>query len=513
MVITPEGRKPLPLYVEAGKSAHTRIPSADSITSDGSAKSTGNRITSFLSNLTLGNNNAPKSTNDHSRPQSITSVAQSRKFSDSFTAMNATAMSRPTSPPTSAHSSNYSRSRSISTIAHEHMPAWPSTPPISSDAAMEMNALKAELAEVARELAVSINREMELENMVETLQSQTDNTNTNNDCEHMSYFVKRGHYRQSSDYYSDETSDRGDPSIDNEDGSPHRSRKENGARSRQSEDKAKLAAAEARIQTLEAELAEARASNARMADLEQLVESTKRHLEEERQQRESFEEVLKTMRIDLERYRDERDQLRDKVVPQLRTEAQENRKTLDDATCLKGDNEALKESLKNFQAELTDLHQRQSQREGKREIGSIAEEGQDENIVATTAARSRGITRSNTFGPTSSTSARSSSVPMTRSRSTSRKGSIAEPGDDAEIQRKVLHETVKSLLKRQIHEERKHKKQVKELQAEIARLRAGRKLRGLRANSNESAALEERGKTSPLPLKMGRYPVQVNPFE
>ncbi|KAI5304267.1 hypothetical protein KEM56_006681 [Ascosphaera pollenicola] len=514
MIVTPEGRKPLPLYVEAGKPTHTRIPSEDSVTST-RPKSTGTKITSFFSNLTsAGNNNATKPVNEFHRSASISSATPSRKLFDSFTAMNAATASGATSPPASAHSSNYSRSRSISTIAQEHMPEWPSTPSISSDAAMKISGLEAELAEVARELAVSINREMELENLVETLQSQNNNANNNinNNNEEMSYFANRGHFRQTSDYYSDETSDRGEPSLENDDGSPQRPRGEDRAKPHNSDEKAKLAAAEARIQALEAELAEARASNARLTDLEELVESTKRHLEEERQQRENFEELLKTLRADLEQYRNERDQLRDEIIPQLRSEAQEKRKTMDDATSLKGDNETLKESLKSSQAELSDLHQQKSQMEGKHQIGSIAEEGQDGSTFATTPTRSRGITRSNTYGPTSSTGARSSSAPMTRSRSGSRKGAVIELAEDAEMQRKLLHETVKSLLERQVHEERKHKKQVKEMQAEITRLRMGRKVRGLRANC-ESTEIEEKGKSSPLPLKMGRYPVHANPFE
>ncbi|KAI5287184.1 hypothetical protein KEM54_006181 [Ascosphaera aggregata] len=488
MVVTSEGRKLLPLYVEAGRSTHTRRASKESATSNKSTRSTGNRITTFLSNLSLSNS-TPKNIGTLSSP--FTSGAS--PLFDSFTAMNAAPLSRPTSPPISAHSSDYSRSRSISTIAHEHMPAWLSSPPISSDANLKIKALENELAEVARELAMSVNRELELEAQVESLQSQVNDG--------IPFYINRGHSRQTSDYYSDETSDRGDLLQENGYGLPQRGRGDYLGRSRNSDDRVKLAAAEARIQVLEAELAKAQGATSRSRDFEDLVEGGKRHLQEERQQRAKFEELLQSMRTDIEQYRHERDKLRDEVVPRLQSEAHGGRKTLNHATMPKGDNEAWEESH-NFQAGYSDYHVRRSQKDGLREVGSIAE--YEEGVIP---PRTQGMTTSNTFGPIPSTSCE----PVACSRSRSRKGSIGDPTDDVEMQRKMLHHTVKALLERQAHEERRHVKHVKQLQAEIARLVLGRKRRGLRANL-EPSMLEEKGVTSPLPLKMGRYPIKADPF-
>ena len=55
----------------------------------------------------------------------------------------------------------------------------------------------------------------------------------------------------------------------------------------------------------------------RVQELQNALEDSRRRLDEERNQRSNYEDLIAALRVDLEQQKNERDNLRDEVVPQL----------------------------------------------------------------------------------------------------------------------------------------------------------------------------------------------------
>jgi len=187
-------------------------------------------------------------------------------------------------------------------------------------------------------------------------------------------------------------------------------------------------------------------SSERVRELETSLEDARRRLAEERQVNSNFEDLLGALRGEIEDHRNERDKLRDEVVPQLRVriEGLESEVT----------------TLVNARKLQVEMQQQQIR------FNSITEEGPGLNSQAKV-----GLTRS-------STTARNSVMGASRSSSLSRTSSLKEreprepPMDrvkDIEAQRDALHSALKSLLERQEYQERDYKKKIRVLELELDR--------------------------------------------
>lgn len=196
----------------------------------------------------------------------------------------------------------------------------PGTPLLSSSPQMNAHVeeLERELRELSSELASSIRRELDLEDEVERWKAE--GTLSVSD-------------RRTSDYYSDSGASSvrypitdAESKLEEVEALRRKAEQERASlkvsmAERLQEELRRRRDLEEQVQQLEERVHAHAASNAdreRIRELEATLEDVKRRLSEEKQVRENFEDLLAALRQDLEKYRNERDNLRDEVVPQLK---------------------------------------------------------------------------------------------------------------------------------------------------------------------------------------------------
>ncbi|OJJ49700.1 hypothetical protein ASPZODRAFT_149192 [Penicilliopsis zonata CBS 506.65] len=320
--------------------------------------------------------------------------------------------------------------------------------------------LENELREISSELAGSIRREMELEDLVERLQSE---------------MPLELNHRRTSDYFSDEgtssiryASDAG-RSVDDIDKIKRSAEQERAQlkvdlSQKWQEERSRRAACESHVKILEAQVQQLRRERVDTSDLasknkemEIALEDTRRKLIEERQIKDNFEDLLTAMRVELQQLRDERDHLRDY---QMQTPATPQ---VDPAEI-----ERLMGEIAALKIENASLAQLQTSR-----FASIAEENGG-TAAARRSSGFQGLSRSNSLvrGPP-----RSSNSGLSRSNSVSNKDrnesreSLADRMKDVEAQRDALHQALRSLLHRQSYQSRENEKHMRVLELELAQAR------------------------------------------
>ncbi|KAI9928821.1 hypothetical protein MW887_002042 [Aspergillus wentii] len=323
----------------------------------------------------------------------------------------------------------------------------------------KINELENELREISSELAGSIRREMELEDLVERLQSEMPmeaNRRTSD------YFSDSG---TSSIRYAYESGGRvEDVEKFKRTAEQERAQLKVDLSNKWQEERSRRTATESHVQILEGQVQQLRRDRAEHSDLssrnkelESALEGTRRKLAEERQIKDNFEDLLTAMRVELEQLRNERDLLREGVMPP----SQDDQGGLDSSETerLLGEIEALK-------IENASLAQLQTTR-----FASIAEE----NGSSSRRSSGLGLSRSNSLArmPTKP-SGLSRSSSLSRSNSVSGKDrenreSLADRVKDVEAQRDALHQALRSLLNRQAYEARRFEKRTRLLELELER--------------------------------------------
>ncbi|KAJ4367556.1 hypothetical protein N0V83_007140 [Neocucurbitaria cava] len=355
----------------------------------------------------------------------------------------------------------------------------PGTPLLSSSPQMNAHVeeLERELREVSSELAASIQREMELEDEVERWKAESSTAMSDN--------------RRTSDYYSDSGTSSvrfpiGDPESKLEEVETLRRRAEQERASlkvrmaeRLQEELRRRRDLEEQVQQLEDQVsAKSRSASVveepRVRELALSLEDAKRRLAEERQVKENFEDLLTALRQELEKHRNEADNLREEVVPQLRarlevleTEAADTERLVYETTRMQQEIQQLRtenQTLVNARRMQQEMNQQQVR------FQSIAEEANN----APVAALRVGLTRSNSLARSSApfTSKRGS---LSRSNSVKDRSGDASPRDvpaisnpvkELEEQRDALHKALKHLLQRQEMQQKEFQRRIKELEAE-----------------------------------------------
>ncbi|KAJ5329459.1 hypothetical protein N7452_009849 [Penicillium brevicompactum] len=304
--------------------------------------------------------------------------------------------------------------------------------------ASKMADIENELREISSELAGSIRREMDLEDLVERLQSEGPDAN-----------------RRTSDYFSDSGTSSvryASESGKNEDiekirraGEQERAQLKVELSQKLQEERSKRVASESHVQILESQVQQLRRERTDLSDLssktkelETALENTKRKLLEERQSKDNFEDLLTAMRVELEQLRNDRDQLRD--------------------------GSRLAEEIEALKIENASLAQLQGGR-----FASIAEEGGSPRNSAF------GLSRSNSLARKPSGLARSGSLSRSNSVSNNKGGnspetreSLVDKVQDVEVQRDALHQTLRNLLERQAYQARDFEKRTRMLEMELA---------------------------------------------
>lgn len=321
--------------------------------------------------------------------------------------------------------------------------------------------LEAELREISKELAGSIKREMDLEDMVERLQSENPSSGIPAD--------------RTSDYFSDSgtSSIRPPTSEYNPKEEIERTKRESEQQKAQlkvefsqkwQREVATRKAMESHLQFMEQRLKnqhwhrdESLDASSKAKELEASLDDTKRRLNEERQTNQNFEDLLSALREDLARIRNERDNLKDEVVPGLKARIEGLEAATADAQKAPYDVARMQHELQSLRDENAALH---SARMMNAQFESIVEEsdptGSRRNSVV------GGLRRTGTIGRSASRAGglgRSNSV--SKNVQNESRESLAEQLKAVEQQREALHTAVKYLLTRQNHQNKQYDKRLK----------------------------------------------------
>ena len=325
-------------------------------------------------------------------------------------------------------------------------PATTSTPPL------EIEEMEEELKAIGAELAASIRREMDLEDLVDRLQEQINNPQAPG--------------KRTSDYYSDSgysSAKFSEYDQAKEEISQVQRRAEQEKAQLRLELTSKLQDERSRRKVLDQQIKElsrrasqinfaqiqSKDTSGRVKELENTCEDLRRRLSEERQVKENFEDLLSALKGELRNATNERDNLRDEIVPQLRArvegleaEAAESAKTAYDTTKMQQE----LQSLKDENSELKMTAPRMSMSGGLSRSASVAGQSSYKK------SRPPSLARSNTAKQLESREA------------------LAERLKDVEAQRDALHSALKSLLERQELQNRDYQKRIVTLEVERERL-------------------------------------------
>lgn len=358
----------------------------------------------------------------------------------------------------------------------------PGTPLLSSSPQMNAHVeeLERELREVSSELAASIRRELELEDEVERWKSESSTAMSVDN-------------RRTSDYYSDSGASSirfpiSDPESKLEEVETLRRKAEQERATlkvqmaeRLSDELRRRRDLEEQVQQLEDKVSgpsgASAAGGSRVKDLETSLQDAQRRLAEERQVKENFEDLLRALREELEQHRNERDNLRDEVVPQLRARLEGLESEAADTQGLMYETTRMQQEIQQLRTEnqmLSDsrrLQQEQTQQAARfQPIGAIAEEGESPQKSAPRVglSRSNSLARSSGFASKRGSLQRSNSVKdKSGAVSPLESSSIAgNPVKELEEQRDALHKALKHLLQRQEMQQRDFERRIKELEIE-----------------------------------------------
>lgn len=332
--------------------------------------------------------------------------------------------------------------------------------------AAHVKELERELSQVSTELAESIRREMELEDEIERLRIEVPS-------------IQPEQGRRGSDYFSDSGASSTRFPITDPDGrmaelekslrkvEQEKAQIKNEMALRLQSELGRRRDLEQMVQKMEEQLSSrfdeesVRDISERVDELESTLEDTRRLLSQERQAKDSFEDLYTATRGDLEQSKNERDNLRDEVVPQLRARVEGLEGDAADTQALMYENTRMAQELAGLKDKF-----------GSR-FGMIAEEGEGVTSPLIGGPRS-GLSRSNSLARTGSKRGgslnRSGSV-KEREGGRARSGSLTGPLNadavkEIEDQRDALHKALKLLISRYEKQQKEHTRAVKKLTAE-----------------------------------------------
>ena len=353
---------------------------------------------------------------------------------------------------------------------------------MQSDSTMDRaSQLEAELREISKELAGSIKREMDLEDMVERLQAEAPPMTADRTSDYFSDSGTSSIRPPTSEYNPKEEVERV-----KRDAEQQRASLKVDFSQRWQRELATRKAMESHLQYMEQKHSQGRQQindssdvSSRAKELESSLDDARRRLTEERQTKENFEDLLSALRHDLEGHRNERDNLRDEVVPQLKSRIEGLEATLTEMQKSPYDHARMQHELQSLRDENAALH---SARMMNAQFGSIAEEDEMTSSPQNSflGRIGGGLQRSTTLGRSNSRAGVNRSNSLSRSNSVSKGAhvpnelpqNVAEQFKAIEQQRDALHTTVKYLLKRQTMQGKQYERRLKV--AELERAKAER---------------------------------------
>ena len=320
----------------------------------------------------------------------------------------------------------------------------PQTPLLLGDDATNAHVreLERELAYVSQELAGSIRREMELEDEMDRIRAEFTNTHPHDPS------------RRGSDYFSDSGASSTRFPISDVDGKiellekqlrkveQHKANLQAETASRVQTELSRRRDLEELVRDLEDQVQQHAHGDGnrgslegRLEELESSLDETRRRLGQERQAKDNFEDLYTATKEAAEKYRDEADNLRDEVVPQLKARV-----------------EGLEADAARMQQELYSLRDHSNSR-----MENITEDGGNSSGGRFSLGRSASLARSG--------SRRGGSISKDggRQRSGSMSGTHPEAVKEIEDQRDALHKALKLLINRHEKQQREHTRAIKNL--------------------------------------------------
>lgn len=194
----------------------------------------------------------------------------------------------------------------------------------------------------------------------------------------------------------------------------------------------------------------------RMRELESQLEEARRKLSEERAVKENFEDLLVALRQDIEDHRNERDNLRDDVVPRLRAQVQNLEAEKDRLSKMTTEHEKMVRELKNLRNENAALASAQRQ---LYDMKHVADRQNKRASIAIVTNMSPTFSKPPSMGHSGSMTPTGLGPPIG-------KDNLAEKLKDVEAQRDALHKALKSLRERQDLESKRAKERIKLLELE-----------------------------------------------
>jgi chromosome segregation ATPase len=327
----------------------------------------------------------------------------------------------------------------------------------------ELEEMEDELKGLGAELASSIRREMDLEDLVERMQEQISNPQAPG--------------KRTSDYYSDSgysSAKFSEYDQAREEVSQIQRRAEQEKAQLRLELTSKLQDERSKRRVLDQQLQELskRASqfdvaqlnntdaSGRVKELEDMCDDLSRRLSEEREVKNNFEDLLDALKGELQTAANERDNLRDEIVPQLRARVEGLEAEAADQAKLAYDTSKMQQELYTLRSQNAELKH------------TVATAPAPVSAPPPAARMSMGLSRS---ASVTAGSYRGKTRPQSIARSNTTR--LSEPRDvlaerlkDVEAQRDALHSALKSLLERQDLQNRENTKRIRQLEMERDRL-------------------------------------------
>ncbi|KAI6354456.1 hypothetical protein MCOR25_008599 [Pyricularia grisea] len=347
----------------------------------------------------------------------------------------------------------------------------PPTTTVSPDSQIED--MEDELKAISAELAASIRREMDLEDLVERLQSQVGS---------------RGEPgKRTSDYFSDSgyssaKASEADASREEVAQVQRRAEQEkaqvrlelsqklNDERSRRRELDLQIKELSLRASKMGEEQAQRGLvsdtdSADRVKELESSCEDLRRRLSEEREVKDNFQDLLDALKGELQSAANERDNLRDEVVPQLRARVEGLEQQAAEYSKSTYESTKIQQELQTLQEENASLRALKQNRESQR--------FEPNQTRMSRIARSSSVSTVNsTFKLQQAPLGRSNTVKGPQGQQFESREAMSERLKDVEAQRDALHSALKNLLERQEFQNRENEKKIRVLEQERARLLA-----------------------------------------
>ncbi|PHH65511.1 hypothetical protein CDD81_2291 [Ophiocordyceps australis] len=332
-------------------------------------------------------------------------------------------------------------------------------PPLQASSSSQIEEMEEELKAISSELAASIRREMDLEDLVDKLQDHSSNSQAPG--------KRTSDYFSDSGYSSAKTSEY-EQNREEIDKIQRRSEQEKASirlelTTKLQDERTKRKDLDAQIKHLADKASRVDLvqinnldANDRVRDLENTCEDLRRKLSEERDSKSNFEDLLSALKGELKDTCNQRDNLRDEVIPQLRARVEGLESEAASYANLTYESTKMQQQLQSLQRENTAL--RNTPNSASDEAKGLSRS----NSVAASSFRPRAPPGLNGLS-------RSDSVKNTQTES---REHLAERLKDVEAQRDALHRALKSLLERQEFQNRENEKKIRLLETERERLLA-----------------------------------------